>query len=86
MELYGTLRHSETHFGGENSAFLSAVFAAFWPDGFRPLAPKKSGQPPLFSPFFYYIVTIEGPRPDSSAGIIFLIYGFGIKPASTCCV
>ena len=29
MGIYGTLGHSGTHFRGENSAFLSAVFTAF---------------------------------------------------------
>ncbi len=78
MGIYGTLGYSETHFRGENSAFLSAVFTAFEIGGFRTLAPRKSGQPPLFSPFFNHILTIEGPRPDSSAGIVFWIYGFGL--------
>ena len=85
MGIYGTLGHSETHFRGENSAFLSAVFTAFELGGFRPLAPRKSGQPPLFLLFLYYILTIEGPWTNSFAGIVFWIYGLGIKPASTCC-
>ena len=85
MGIYGTLGHSETHFRGENSAFLSAVFTAFELGGFRPLAHRKSGQPPLFSLFLYYILIIEGPWGNSFAGIVFWIYGLGIKPASTCC-
>ena len=60
MGIYGTLGHSKTHFRGENSAFLSAVFTAFELGGFRPLAASKSGQPPLFLLFLYYILTIEG--------------------------
>ena len=81
----GIYSHSKTHFRGKNSAFLSAVFTAFELGGFRSLAPRKSGQPPLFSLFLYYILTIEGPWTNNFAGIVFWIYGLGIKPASTCC-
>ena len=79
--LDGDLWHSETHFREENSV----VFTAFELGGFRALAPRKSSQPPLFLLFLYYILTIEGPWTNSFAGIVFLIYGLGIKPASTCC-
>ena len=86
MVLLDTLKHILEEETAENGAFSSAVFTAFELGGFRTLAPRKSGQPPLFLLFLYYILTIEGPWTNSFAGIVFWIYGLGIKPASTCCV
>ena len=61
-------------------------FVALGTGGFGPLAPRASGQPPLFLLCIPCIWTIEGPGLDTYPGIIFFIFVLGMNPASTCCV
>ena len=60
-------------------------FVALGTGGFGPLAPRASGQPPLFLLCIPCIWTIEGPGLDTYPGIIFFIFVLGMNPASTCC-
>ena len=60
-------------------------FVALGTGGFGPLAPRASGQPPLFWLSIPCTWTMEGPGLDTYPGIIFFIFVLGMNPASTCC-
>ena len=69
----------------EIAILLDAFFVALALCGFRALAPKKSGEHPLFWPVFNCTGTIEGPDVETFAGLSFFIFGLGLNSASTCC-